>query len=169
MLWVSVRLDMGFMNTDQRLKFSTTSSEQSLVFGEKLASNIEAGQLIEFIGDLGGGKTTIIKGIARGLGIKKTLTSPTFNITRSYEIPNGNHLEHYDLYRLDHDETIRRELTEVMADPTAIVVIEWAKPFIRKIAEDYLIIKLSYIDETTRSIELTATGKKSQAIIEALR
>lgn len=111
----------------------------------------------------------MIKGIARGFGIEKTVTSPTFNLTRSYEIPSGGHLEHYDLYRLENDGIMKRELAEVIADPTAIVVIEWAKPFIRDITDDYLLIKLDYVSESKRAIEVSATGPTSQAVIEALR
>lgn len=140
-----------------------------MAFGERLAKSIKLGQLIEFVGDLGGGKTTIIKGIAKGLGVKKTVTSPTYNITRNYDLPSGGQLKHYDLYRLENDEIMRQELVEEVSDPAAIVVIEWAKPFIRDIASDYLLINLHYASENKRDIEVTATGPKSQAIIEALR
>lgn len=140
-----------------------------MAFGEKLAKFAHPGQLIEFAGDLGGGKTTIIKGLARGLGITKTVTSPTFNITRSYELPSGGKLEHFDLYRLEDDEIMLRELKEVTSDKHNIVVIEWAKPFIRNLADDYLLINLQFAGETTRQIELTATGPDSQKIIEAIK
>lgn len=140
-----------------------------MAFGEKLAKFVRPGQLIEFAGDLGGGKTTIIKGLARGLGITKTVTSPTFNITRSYELPSGGKLEHFDLYRLEDDEIMLRELKEVTGDKHNIVVIEWAKPFIRNLAGDYLLINLQFAGETTRQIELTATGPDSQKIIEAIK
>lgn len=160
---------MEFMSTDRKLSFSTTSCNQSLAFGEKLAKFVRPGQLIEFAGDLGGGKTTIIKGLARGLGITKTVTSPTFNITRGYELPGGGSLEHFDLYRLENDEMMLRELKEVISEGQNIVVIEWAKPFIRHLADDYLLIDLQFVDETTRHIEVTATGPKSQQTIEALQ
>ncbi len=139
-----------------------------MAFGEKLAKLVKPGQLIEFAGDLGGGKTTIIKGLARGLGITKTVTSPTFNITRSYELPSGGKLEHFDLYRLEDDEIIFRELSEVITGKQSIVVIEWAKPFIRNLADDYLLVNLHFVNETTRHLEVEGIGQKSQKIVEAL-
>ena len=63
---------MEYMSTNQKLQFSSTSSEQSLAWGKKLGQSLSLGQLIEFVGDLGGGKTTIIKGIAASLGVSIT-------------------------------------------------------------------------------------------------
>lgn len=125
--------------------------------------------MVELIGDLGGGKTTLVKGIAAGLGIRKTITSPTFSIQRSYDLPAGGSLEHFDLYRLEEKDMVSDELAECLADPDAIVVVEWTKPFVAELQPDRLIVELHWKSEREREIILSATGPMSQAVIERLR
>lgn len=120
------------------------------------------------MGDLGGGKTTFTKALGKALGVEKTITSPTFNIHRGYDFADGR-LEHFDLYRLGDDEIVLNELEDCMQDPGTIVVVEWAQHFTKALSSDYLMIELHYIDEESREMVFSATGSKSQAIIEALR
>lgn len=157
------------MHTDQKLHILSTSSEQSSALGERIGQIIRPGQLVELIGDLGGGKTTLVKGIAAGLGIGKTITSPTFSIQRSYDLPGGGSLEHFDLYRLEEKDMVSEELAECLADSHAIVVIEWTKPFVAELQSDRLVIELHWKSEREREIILAATGPKNQAVIERLR
>lgn len=157
------------MNTDQKLQFSSTSSEQSLAWGKKLGQNLKLGQLIEFVGDLGGGKTTIIKGIAQGLGIEKTVTSPTFNVMRSYELKSGDSLGHYDLYRIGDDDVVARELRELVEAGQSIVVVEWSRPFVESIKSDYLRIGIEVKPDDERIVTLTAHGPQSFRVLEAIR
>ncbi len=120
------------------------------------------------MGDLGGGKTTFVKALGKALGIEKTITSPTFNIHRSYEYSN-NVLEHFDLYRLANDEIVLNELKECLQNPNAIVVVEWAQNFKDILNDDRLIIKFEYIDDNTRKLTFTAEGIKSKQLLEALK
>jgi len=158
------------MNIGQKLKVITTGSAESLAFGEKLANYINRGQLIELVGDLGGGKTTIIKGLAKGLKINKTVTSPTFNIYRSYQLPGGGFLKHFDLYRIESsDAIIANELKEALNDANSIVVIEWAKGFSKKIKPDRLIFDLRFINQNQREIRISSVGQKSQAVLNRIK
>ncbi len=127
------------------------------------------GQLIELVGDLGGGKTTLTKGIAKGLGITKTITSPTFSIQRSYELLGGASFEHFDLYRLEGEDAVKQEIAEYLDDPTVITVVEWAKPFIAALKPDRLVVDMHWTGDTTRDITLSATGRESARILDALR
>lgn len=160
---------MKSMHTDQKLHIISTSSEQSLVIGKRLGQHIQPGQLIELIGDLGGGKTTLVKGIAAGLGVTRTVTSPTFSIQRSYEVPSGGSLEHFDLYRLEDRDAVTQELEDTLADPRAVVVVEWTRPFIAALRPDRLVIELRWRAEDERVITMSATGKTSRALIEAMK
>ena len=160
------------MNTDQNYSLLSPSWQQSLALGTKLAKILELGDLVEFVGDLGGGKTTIIKGLAAGLGITQTVTSPTYNIQRSYKIPTGGKLEHYDLYRLGEDEVLLQEMREIIATGDSIICVEWADHFSQHLSADRFVVKLTFIDETSRQINITATGPKSKrklAKIEPLK
>ena len=149
------------MHTNQKLHISSTSLEQSLAPGRKLGQAAQSGQLNEQVGTLGGGKTVIAKGIAQGLGITQTITSPTFSVQRSYAIPGGGYLEHFDLYRLEDVDIIEQSIKEILADKTNIVLIEWSKPFIEKLRSDRLIITIQWVNEDTRDITINATGPVS--------
>ena len=156
------------MNTNQKSLQLTTSLKTSLELATKLASFVDPPQLIELVGDLGGGKTAFTKALGKALGVTKTITSPTFNIHRSYYFEGGM-LEHFDLYRLADDDIVLNELQDCLEQPGSIVVVEWAQHFTKSLAPDYLSIEFVFLDENTRQVTLMATGPKSQKIIEELR
>jgi tRNA threonylcarbamoyladenosine biosynthesis protein TsaE len=83
--------------------------------------------------DLGGGKTTLAKGLAAGLGCVENVSSPTFTVSREYKCARGLMLHHFDFYRLNEPGVVTYELSEVIDDLSAVTVIEWAD-----IVEDYL-------------------------------
>lgn len=87
---------------------------------------LRGGEVIELISDLGGGKTTFVRGLVRGLGSHDRVASPTFTISRVYEAPEGRQVHHFDFYRLHEAGLIAEELDEVLGDPHNIVVVEWA-------------------------------------------
>lgn len=146
----------------------TTDLQQSSDLAAKLARSIQVPQLIELIGDLGGGKTTFTKALGKALGVEKTITSPTFSIHRSYEFKDGR-LEHFDLYRLSDDEIVMNELLESLKDAQALTIIEWAGNFSHSLTKDRLTVEFHFIDESSREIVFTANGPKSQRLVEALR
>ena len=75
------------------------SSEQEMMeFGRGFAKKITKPAIIELVGDVGAGKTTFVRGLAEGLGIKEPITSPSFTISKSYALPGGGRLIHYDFY-----------------------------------------------------------------------
>lgn len=156
------------MNIDQKSFRLTTDLKTSSDLATKLARAVQPPQLIELIGDLGGGKTAFTKALGKALGITKTITSPTFNIHRGYDFKGGK-LEHFDLYRLGDDEIVLNELQDCLNDPETIVVVEWAQHFSNTLSSDRLVISFTYIDETSRELEIIATGPKSQKILEVLR
>jgi tRNA threonylcarbamoyladenosine biosynthesis protein TsaE len=160
---------MEYMSTEQKFKFESKSLDRSLELGNKLARLIKTPLLIEMVGDLGGGKTALVKAIAKGLGITQTVTSPTFNIHRGYKAPSGIHLEHFDLYRLSDDEIVANELKDCLEDPKTIVCTEWANHFSGHLAEDRLVVECHYISENERRYDFKSTGPKSSKIIERLK
>jgi len=125
--------------------------------------------VLEFVGDLGGGKTTLIKGIASGLGIEQTVTSPTYNIQRSYKIPSGGTLEHYDLYRLGDDEILLEEMREVIAGGDSVICVEWADHFRNHLTEDRFVVGVHFIDKNTRGYEVRGTGESTQKRLAAAK
>jgi tRNA threonylcarbamoyladenosine biosynthesis protein TsaE len=93
-------------------------------FGARLGAKLSGGEVIELVGDIGAGKTTFTKGLARGLGVSDDVQSPTFTISRIYETPSGIRLAHYDFYRLQDAGVMQMELAESVCDPHTITVIE---------------------------------------------
>lgn len=81
--------------------------------------------MIELVSDLGGGKTTFVRGLARGAGSSDRVASPTFTISRVYEAGNKD-IHHFDFYRLGEAGLIGEELAEVLHDPHIVTVVEWA-------------------------------------------
>lgn len=99
---------------------------QTREYGETIGRLLRGGETIELIGDVGAGKTTFVKGLAKGLGIDEDVQSPSFTISRVYDARDGLQLAHYDFYRLNDAGIMKDELTETMRDAQTITVIEWA-------------------------------------------
>lgn len=91
-----------------------------------MGKNLKGGEVIELASDLGGGKTTFTRGLVRGLGSTDKVASPTFTISKVYEAGDIE-VHHFDFYRLHEPGIIANELAEVIGDPTAIVIVEWAE------------------------------------------
>jgi tRNA threonylcarbamoyladenosine biosynthesis protein TsaE len=104
----------------------SNTPEETETIGQKLGGRLRGGEVIELVSDLGGGKTTFVRGMARGLGSQDAVASPTFTISRQYRA-GGLTLYHFDFYRLGEPGIVAAELLEVIDDPKAIVVIEWGE------------------------------------------
>lgn len=145
---------------------STNSAET-----EKLAANIgsalKGGEVIELVSDLGGGKTTFVRGLARGIGSRDHVASPTFTIRREYHASKLT-LYHYDFYRLQQSGNIAQELIELLNDPGSVVVIEWPKIVQHVLPVDRLSIILKQIDSTTRQIDFQCP-RSFHYLIDVLR
>ena len=112
--------------------------------GEELGQALEAGDLVVLDGPLGAGKTTFTQGIARGMGVKGRVTSPTFVIAREHSsIGNGPSLVHVDAYRLGDDplgELDALDLDSALED--AVVVAEWGGGLVEQLAQRYVHVTL---------------------------
>lgn len=112
-------------------------------FGLELAEKIKMGDVIALMGDLGTGKTTLTKYIAEGLGVKETISSPTFTIVKEYKsgrIP----LYHFDVYRLAGEEEFLDIGAEEFLYGNGVCVIEWADIVAAVLPENATCVKLSY-------------------------
>lgn len=113
------------------------TSEQTESLGEKLGSNLRGGEVVELQSDLGGGKTTLTRGIAKGAGSTDRVASPSFTLSKEYDAPNFT-IRHYDYYRLDDAGIMAEELQDSINDPTYVVVIEWGEVVSEVVPEDRL-------------------------------
>jgi tRNA threonylcarbamoyladenosine biosynthesis protein TsaE len=127
----------------------TTSSEQSEQLAARLGQKLRGGEVLELISDLGGGKTTFVRGLALGLGSDDHVASPTFTISREYKADNHT-LYHYDFYRLADAGIMGTELAEAVDDPQGVVVVEWADIVEKVLPEERVTIKIEIVAEDTR-------------------
>jgi len=145
------------------------ASEQEMrEFGERLGALFSGGELIELVGDVGAGKTTLVRGIAQGMRIDETVQSPSFTINRVYDAPEDHQLVHYDFYRLNEPGIMQDELRETMSDPKSVVVIEWADSVEEFLPADRLTITIRSTSESSRQLEMVAGGQRSAVLLEAL-
>lgn len=129
-----------------------SSSEDMISFGQELGNSLKGGEVIELIGDVGAGKTTFTKGLAKSLGITDEIQSPTFTISRVYEGAKNN-LVHYDFYRLNNAGIMAIEMQDVIDDPNNITVIEWGEPVREVLPKKYITVKIKIISENIREVE----------------
>ncbi len=131
---------------------TTHSAEETLVLGRRLAATLRKGDVLALAGDLGAGKTQLVKGIAAGLGIAQEVTSPTFTLIHEY--PGGKvPLYHIDLYRLDSPgEALKIGLDEYLGG-NGVAIIEWADKFAELIPAHSRWIRFRAYDGDTRKIE----------------
>ncbi|MFI5212416.1 MAG: tRNA (adenosine(37)-N6)-threonylcarbamoyltransferase complex ATPase subunit type 1 TsaE [Candidatus Saccharimonadales bacterium] len=137
-------------------------------FGATIGGLLTGGEVIELVGDVGAGKTTLTKGIAVGMRIDETVQSPSFTISRLYEAPSGVKLAHYDFYRLIDAGIMANDLQETVSDPRIVTIIEWAAIVDGVLPIDRLTITITSPAETVRRIAMTAGGEMSQRLLEKL-
>lgn len=114
------------MNSDMTFKISTDGPEATVKVGERVGNLLSGGEVIELTGDLGSGKTTIMKGILSAMGYKGDVPSPTYTISRVYGLRDSIQLYHFDFYRIHGADMVVSELTEILDEPSAIVAVEWS-------------------------------------------
>ena len=132
-------------------RFKTRSVEGTLALGERIAEMLQPPMLVVLRGEVGAGKTTLVKGIAVAIGAasEDDVTSPTFTLLHEYVGPKV-HLFHLDLYRLETEEQIAvLGLHEMMEEPNALVLVEWGERFesVVKMAEGEIAIEHGEGDE----------------------
>jgi tRNA threonylcarbamoyladenosine biosynthesis protein TsaE len=134
--------------------YLTSSADETIAVGRKIAASIEAPQLILLEGDLGAGKTTLAKGIVSGLGAgsEDEVSSPTFALIQEYG--QGPAVYHIDLYRLDDGAELDALGLDDIWDRDAFVLMEWGARFKHRLPADLMEIQLSYLDGDRRRIEV---------------
>lgn len=146
------------------LIITTQSEEETKQFAEKLAERLQPNDVLTLEGDLGAGKTTFTKGLAKGLGIKRVVNSPTFTIIKEYagRLP----LYHMDVYRLEEsDEDLG---FDEYFEGDGVTVVEWAQFISDQLPNDYLSMTIKRVDETKREIILTPHGQRYETLCKEL-
>ncbi|MBM7646583.1 tRNA threonylcarbamoyladenosine biosynthesis protein TsaE [Scopulibacillus daqui] len=138
--------------------------DETMALAEKLAEHLTPGDVLTLSGDLGAGKTTFTKGIAKGLGIKDVINSPTFTIIKEYhggKMP----LYHMDVYRINSDEDLG---FDEYLDGDGITVVEWADNIASWLPDHLLKVEIEHLGETKRKVSLFPVGERFEQICKEL-
>ncbi len=137
------------------MKIITQSEAETKKIAITLAKNLQGGEVIGLIGDLGSGKTTFVKGLAAGLGIKKKITSPTFVLMKVYPVKHKKikKFVHVDAYRLKKAESLTAiGLEDYIKAKDIIVVIEWANLVKKILPRKSLLIRCTIVTPRKRNL-----------------
>lgn len=140
----------------------TRSPEETIAVGRQLTHQLEVGQMIILRGDLGAGKTTLVKGIAEGFAAapQEDVTSPTFTLVHEYRGPTVT-LFHIDLYRIDTErELLTLGIDDLRAEPGSILLVEWGEKFEQIEAESDGEISIARTGESDRTITYTYCSRQ---------
>ena len=147
------------------MKIISKNVEQTYNLASKLAKHIRGGDIILLNGDLGAGKTTFVKGFAKEIGVKIPVTSPTFNLLKTYETDNYT-LVHVDAYRLEGGSF--DELYDY-ANEENVIFIEWSNCLAdQELIEQHLAIDIKYISKNQRWYIISAKGERYENLLKEL-
>ena len=134
------------------MEFITHSPEETEKIGEALAKSLQPGTILAYRGDLGAGKTAFTRGLARGLGCKETVTSPTYTIVNEY-LGGRLPLFHFDMYRLASSDDLWDIGWEDYLEREGVCAVEWSEN-VADAMEDAVTVTIEKLGETTRRITI---------------
>jgi len=134
------------------LRITSKSPEATEQLAEAIGRRLTGGEVIELMSDLGGGKTTFVRGLSLGLGSADVVSSPTFTISKVYKADKLE-LHHFDFYRLPEAGIVAEELAEVLEQPNTVVVVEWGGLVRDVLPDSRLTITMTPTAENSRQLE----------------
>lgn len=137
---------------------NTADSTETEKVGQAIGEQLKGGEVIELTSDLGGGKTTFVRGLARGVGSTDSVNSPSFTIENVYAAGDLE-IRHFDFYRLQEAGIAGFGLEEVLGDDSKVVILEWAGIAEARLPADRLIISFLPNKDESRTLTITAPKK----------
>ena len=138
-------------------KIITNSEKETKAWAKKLSKQLTGGRVVSLEGNLGSGKTVIVKAVAKALGIKEIVNSPTFVLMKVYKVRSGpiKNLVHVDAYRLDGaTELLEIGLADYLGQPDSLVLIEWGDKVKEILPSDAFRIKIAHRGGSKREISV---------------
>ncbi len=130
----------------------TFSAEETERLGELIGSRLKGGEVLELNSDLGGGKTTFVRGLARGAGSTDRVSSPSFTISKVYQAGKLE-IHHFDFYRLESAGVVSHELAEVVQDPFCVTIVEWPGAVENVLPKDRVRIEFAKLANDSRMLQ----------------
>lgn len=148
-------------------EFTIKTEAELTALGETIGNNLSGGEVIELVGPLGAGKTTLAKGVLKGAGVSAGF-SPTFILNATFPVSAGRRLKeihHLDLYRLkDASELTTLGLYDIIGQPYAAVLIEWADRFQIENLKDKITIEITPRNDNSRKLKITGNENLWQTL-----
>ena len=119
-----------------------------------MGQNLKGGEVIELISDVGGGKTTFVRGLAEGMGSADRVSSPSFTLTNQYRSDKLT-MQHFDFYRLSEPGIMKQELAEYVHDAATVTVVEWADIVTDVLPADRVSITIAAVSDNSRQYRIT--------------
>ena len=143
--------------------FTTSDAGETERVGALLGACLQPGDVVALAGDLGAGKTHLVQGVARALGVDSGVTSPTFNILLVYSgvLP----LYHFDLYRLETEEQLEDIDFFETLEADGVSFIEWGDRFPQALPADHLLVLIERLGETERVFRLQPGGMRAARLV----
>ena len=135
---------------------TTDSAQNTIALGKRFFRVLNPQDVVVLEGDLGGGKTTFIKGVLEGFGYQRRVLSPSFTLVRQYKIKN-KHVYHIDLYRLQRKDCLDLGIEDLIYSKGSITLIEWGDK-IREGLDKYIDIKFLFLGENKRKLVFSTKG-----------
>jgi tRNA threonylcarbamoyladenosine biosynthesis protein TsaE len=135
----------------------TRTADDTRSLGAALAPLLRPRDVVVLTGELGAGKTTLVQGVARGLGADEHVASPTFTLVREYtsgRVP----LAHVDLYRLEREQEVIDLALDELEDGERVLLVEWGDPVAELLADDRLRVELTADEDDVRTIRVSTVG-----------
>ena len=149
-----------------RVVIPSNNVSETLRIGKRIGTFLRPGDVVALVGELGTGKTHLIKGLAAGVGVKKTayMASPSFVLINEY--PGRIPFYHLDLYRLETEEEAQDAGVEELLEGEGVTAIEWADKIPSLLPREGLWICLRAVGEQARSIEITGKGVRYDTLVK---
>jgi tRNA threonylcarbamoyladenosine biosynthesis protein TsaE len=153
----------------KKVVLQTKSASETIRIGRSIGSRLLSGDVVALVGELGAGKTQLIKGIATGAGVGKPtyISSPSFTLINEY--PGRIPFYHIDLFRLGWEKEAEELGLEDYFQSEGITVIEWADKIPSLLPREMLLIHIVYAGKNRRSLEITGIGKRFEDLVDQMR
>jgi tRNA threonylcarbamoyladenosine biosynthesis protein TsaE len=149
----------------------TRTAEETRSLGAALGPLLRRRDVVVLTGELGAGKTTLVQGVAAGIGASEHVASPTFTLVREYtsgRVP----LAHVDLYRLEREQDVIDLALDELEDGERVLLVEWGDPVAELLADDRLRVELTADEDDVRTIRVSTVGEawreRERAVAAAL-
>jgi tRNA threonylcarbamoyladenosine biosynthesis protein TsaE len=153
------------MSTDLIWRTSSTDLDGTERLSRAIGRNLKGGEVIELVSDVGGGKTTFVRGLAKGFGSDDAVGSPSFTLSKEYKSGDLT-MHHFDFYRLRDPGILANELAEVIHDPKTVAVVEWADIVENVLPSERVTIRIASTGEASREFEIEYPEKLAYIIPE---